>query len=55
MANRLLFREVRKEMGLDSCHELFAAGGFMIKSDIEFFLSLDMPLLLAYGLSESSG
>ncbi len=55
LANFLMFKKVKKAMGLDECL-LFAYGAApMKKKTLDFFKSLSMPLYNNYGLSESSG
>ncbi|XP_059581392.1 long-chain-fatty-acid--CoA ligase ACSBG2 isoform X2 [Alligator mississippiensis] len=55
MADRLLFRKVREELGLQRC-TLFLAGAAPISKDtLEFFMSLHLPIFEMFGLSEGSG
>ncbi|XP_011693224.1 PREDICTED: very long-chain-fatty-acid--CoA ligase bubblegum [Wasmannia auropunctata] len=54
-AKWLVFDKVKAALGLSKCH-IFASAAAPISSDIKkYFLSLDIPLLEAYGMSESGG
>ncbi|XP_056628685.1 long-chain-fatty-acid--CoA ligase ACSBG2 isoform X1 [Triplophysa dalaica] len=55
LAKRLVFRKVRKALGLDRCRKCYTGAAPITKDTLEFFLSLDIPLLELYGMSESSG
>ncbi|XP_017541952.2 long-chain-fatty-acid--CoA ligase ACSBG2 isoform X1 [Pygocentrus nattereri] len=55
LAKRLVFRKVRKALGLDRCRQCFTGAAPITKETLEFFLSLDIPLYELYGMSESSG
>ncbi|KAJ8356980.1 hypothetical protein SKAU_G00197740 [Synaphobranchus kaupii] len=55
LAKKLVFRKVRKALGLDRCIKCYTAAAPITKETLEFFLSLDIPLLELYGMSESSG
>ena len=55
LANRLVFSKVKHTLGLDQC-ALFFFGAAPLSSDIrQYFLSLNIPLINVYGMSESSG
>ncbi|XP_037679882.1 long-chain-fatty-acid--CoA ligase ACSBG2 isoform X2 [Choloepus didactylus] len=55
MAKALVFSKVRSALGFDRCH-LFVSGAAPLSQDTaEFFLSLDIPIVQMYGMSESSG
>jgi len=55
IANFLLFRKLKKAMGLDEC-ELFAFGAAPLKTKTyKFFKSLSILIYNNYGLSETSG
>lgn len=55
LANFLMFRKIKKAMGLDECG-IFAFGAApMKKKTFDFFKSLAMVVFNNYGLSESSG
>nr|XP_055024176.1 long-chain-fatty-acid--CoA ligase ACSBG2 isoform X2 [Misgurnus anguillicaudatus] len=55
LAKRLVFRKVRKALGLDRCKMCYTGAAPITKDTLEFFLSLDIPLFELYGMSESSG
>ncbi|KAK7145870.1 hypothetical protein R3I93_013563 [Phoxinus phoxinus] len=55
LAKRLVFRKVRKALGLDRCTRCYTGAAPITKETLEFFLSLDIPLFELYGMSESSG
>lgn len=55
IANILMFRKLKKALGLDQC-EIFAFGAApMKKKTFNFFKSLNIVIYNNYGLSESSG
>jgi long-chain-fatty-acid--CoA ligase ACSBG len=55
VANFLMFRKIKKAMGLDEC-EMFVYGAAPLKrKTFDFFKSLGMILFNNYGLSETSG
>ncbi|XP_011151230.1 long-chain-fatty-acid--CoA ligase ACSBG2 isoform X2 [Harpegnathos saltator] len=54
-AKWLVFDKIKAALGLNRCR-IFASAAAPINIDIKkFFLSLDMPLIEAYGMSESGG
>lgn len=55
LAKRLVFKKVRKALGLDRCKMCYTGAAPITKDTLEFFLSLDIPLFELYGMSESSG
>jgi long-subunit acyl-CoA synthetase (AMP-forming) len=55
MANRLVFSKVRKRLGLERADLLFTGAAAISKDTLEFFLSLGMPILEVYGMTESTG
>lgn len=55
LANRLVFRKVRQKLGLDRAEFLITAAAPVALDTLEFFLSLDMPILEVYGMTECSG
>jgi acyl-CoA synthetase (AMP-forming)/AMP-acid ligase II len=55
LANRLVFRKVRKALGLDRCTKCYTGAAPITKDTLEFFLSLDIPVYELYGMSESTG
>ncbi|XP_047656349.1 long-chain-fatty-acid--CoA ligase ACSBG2 isoform X2 [Tachysurus fulvidraco] len=55
LAKHLVFRKVRKALGLDRCRLCYTGAAPITKDTLEFFYSLDIPLMELYGMSESSG
>ncbi|XP_066499586.1 long-chain-fatty-acid--CoA ligase ACSBG2 isoform X1 [Hoplias malabaricus] len=55
LAKRLVFRKVRKALGLDRCRQCYTGAAPITKETLEFFLSLNIPLYELYGMSESTG
>ncbi|CAG5863715.1 unnamed protein product [Menidia menidia] len=54
-AKDLVFKKVRKALGLDRCSKCYTGAAPITKDTLEFFLSLDIPLYELYGMSESTG
>ena len=55
LANRLVFEKVRQKLGLDRAEFLITAAAPIARETLEFFLSLGMPILEVYGMTECSG
>lgn len=55
VAKKLVFKKVRKALGLDRCNKCYTGAAPITKDTLEFFLSLDIPLYELYGMSESTG
>ncbi|TNN40386.1 Long-chain-fatty-acid--CoA ligase ACSBG2 [Liparis tanakae] len=55
LAKKLVFKKVRKALGLDRCSRCYTGAAPITKDTLEFFLSLDVPVYELYGMSESSG
>ena len=55
LANMLVFRKLREQMGLDQCRMCYTAAVPIMKQTLEFFLSLNVPVLEVFGMSESTG
>ena len=55
MANNMVFKKVRAALGLDRCKILFTGAAPITKETLEYFMSLNMPVMEIYGMSESSG
>ena len=50
-----ILKKVLEEVGLQHC-EIFAAGAAPMRREVhEYFMSIDIPLMVLYGMSESSG
>lgn len=54
LANMLVFKKVRLALGLDRCRFCFTGAAPIMRETLDFFLSLDIPLLELYGMSECS-
>ncbi|NXG38969.1 ACBG2 ligase, partial [Dromaius novaehollandiae] len=55
LAKRLVYKKVRKALGLDRCTKCYTGAAPITKETLEFFLSLNIPVYELYGMSESSG
>ncbi|MGH0143985.1 UNVERIFIED_CONTAM: hypothetical protein FKN15_038915 [Acipenser sinensis] len=55
LAKKLVFKKVRKALGLDRCTKCYTGAAPITKDTLEFFLSLDIPVYELYGMSESTG
>ena len=55
LANKLVFTKVRQALGFDRCRLCFTAAAPIMKDTLDFFMSLNIPLLEIYGMSETSG
>lgn len=55
LAKRLTFNQARKFLGLHHCRQYFSLGLGLSRATLDYFLSLNMPILALYGLSESTG
>ncbi|KAM4628692.1 long-chain-fatty-acid--CoA ligase ACSBG2 isoform 2-T2 [Polymixia lowei] len=55
VAKKLVFKKVRKALGLDRCSKCYTGAAPITKDTLEFFLSLDIPVYELYGMSESTG
>ncbi|NWW77095.1 ACBG2 ligase, partial [Climacteris rufus] len=55
LARQLVYRKVRKALGLDRCTKCYTGAAPITRETLEFFLSLNIPVLELYGMSESSG
>lgn len=55
MAKSLVFNKVHESLGLDQCRT-FVTSAAPLSPDIKkFFLSLNIPIMDAYGMSEAAG
>ena len=55
LANKLVFSKVRERLGFDRCRICLTSAAPISLSTLEFFLSLGIPLLEVYGMSEVTG
>lgn len=55
LAEHLVFTKVRHRLGLDRARCCFTSAAPISKRTLEFFLSLGIPILEAYGMSECTG
>ncbi len=55
LANKLVFSKVRDVLGLDQARLCVTSAAPISKSTLEFFLSLDIPIMEVYGMSECTG
>ncbi|XP_029439096.1 long-chain-fatty-acid--CoA ligase ACSBG2-like isoform X2 [Rhinatrema bivittatum] len=55
LANILVFRRVSAALGLDRCTKCITSAAPITKDTLEYFMSLKMPLLEIYGMSECTG
>ncbi|KAJ1212718.1 hypothetical protein NDU88_000368 [Pleurodeles waltl] len=55
LANILVFRRVHAALGLDRCTRCYSGAAPIMRDTLEFFMSLNLPVLELYGMSESSG
>ncbi|XP_028270315.1 long-chain-fatty-acid--CoA ligase ACSBG2-like isoform X2 [Parambassis ranga] len=55
LANTMVFKKVRAALGLDRCKLCFTGAAPITKETLEYFMSLNIPLMELYGMSESSG
>jgi long-subunit acyl-CoA synthetase (AMP-forming) len=55
IANKLVFSKVREKLGFDRCRIMVTSAAPISKDTLEFFLSLGIPLMEVYGMSECTG
>jgi long-subunit acyl-CoA synthetase (AMP-forming) len=55
LADKLVFSKVRDQLGLDRCRIQITSAAPISKSTLEFFLSLGVPIMEVYGMSECTG
>jgi len=55
VANALVFKKVRRQLGLDRARILVTSAAPISRDTLEFFLSLGLPICEVYGMSECSG
>ncbi|XP_041643923.1 long-chain-fatty-acid--CoA ligase ACSBG2-like [Cheilinus undulatus] len=55
LANTLVFKKVRAALGLDRCKLCITGAAPITKDTLDFFVSLNIPVLETYGMSECTG
>ena len=55
LADLLVFRTVRSALGFDRCRMCLTAAAPIMKDTLDFFMSLNLPLMEIYGMSETAG
>ncbi|XP_078533830.1 long-chain-fatty-acid--CoA ligase ACSBG2-like [Lissotriton helveticus] len=55
LANILVFRRVHAALGLDRCTWCYSGTAPIMRDTLEFFMSLNLPVMEMYGMSESTG
>ncbi|XP_076006972.1 long-chain-fatty-acid--CoA ligase ACSBG2-like [Genypterus blacodes] len=55
LASALVFNKVRSALGFDRCNLCFTGAAPITKETLEYFMSLNVPVMELYGMSESSG
>ena len=55
IANALVFKKVRKTLGLDRARILITSAAPISRDTLEFYLSLGLPICEVYGMSECTG
>ncbi|EGD73701.1 AMP dependent ligase [Salpingoeca rosetta] len=55
VAKKLVFSKVRKALGLDRCKFFATAAAPISKDTLEYFLSINIPIMEVYGMSENTG
>lgn len=55
LAKKLVFDKVRRQLGLDRSTIQITSAAPIAKSTLEFFLSLGVPIMEVYGMSEGTG
>ncbi|MED5373243.1 MAG: AMP-binding protein [Myxococcota bacterium] len=55
IADKLVFSKVKQQLGLDQCVVQITSAAPISKDTLEFFLSLGVPIMEVYGMSECTG
>ena len=55
LADALVFSKVRQQLGLDRCRIQITSAAPISRDTLEFFLSLGVPIMEVYGMSECTG
>ena len=51
----LVFKKVREGLGLTECRQMTVGAAPIHRETLEFFMSVNMPVLELYGMSECTG
>ena len=55
VANKLVFSKLRERLGMTHTHTICTAAAPIMKETLDFFLSLGIPILEIFGMTESTG
>lgn len=55
LAGMIVFNKIKVTLGLDQCRTFVTAAAPLSPDIKKFFLSLDLPIMDAFGMSEASG
>ncbi|XP_035699558.1 long-chain-fatty-acid--CoA ligase ACSBG2-like isoform X1 [Branchiostoma floridae] len=55
VANAVVFRTIRKALGLDRCRLQYSGAAPIAMETLQYFMSINVPLYELYGMSESTG
>lgn len=55
IANRFVLKKVREELGLKECRHMPVGAAPIHRDVLEYFMSVNMPILEVYGMSENTG
>ncbi|CAD5119946.1 DgyrCDS8527 [Dimorphilus gyrociliatus] len=55
IANFLVFKNIKKNLGLDRCQFCLTAAAPITMDTLDFFYKLDLPIFEVYGMSECTG
>lgn len=55
LADKIIYSKVREALGFDRCRFMITAAAPIGRSTLEFFFSLNIPVLEVYGMSETTG
>ncbi|KAF4521073.1 hypothetical protein B566_EDAN012372 [Ephemera danica] len=55
LANKLVFSKIKNAMGFDRCSTFASSAAPISPEIVKYFMCLDIPVMEAYGMSESSG
>ena len=55
LANALVFKKVHEALGLDRCKLFLSGAAPIMRQTIDYFASLNIPIMEVYGMSECTG